>query len=219
MSTQGQQRAGRGRRTSRPSGDDRELAILTTAEALLAERPLAEISIDDLARGAGISRPTFYFYFPSKDAVLLTLLDRVTVEAEAALGRTGILDAVPDDPAAYWRAGIAAFYETFRRHRPVALACAAVRYTNPEVSRLWSRVTEGWVRYATTAIENERARGTAPPGVPARQLAIALCAMNERVLCATFGGGGGPAVAEAGVVDVLLAVWLGAVYGSSLPRD
>ena len=43
---------------TRPSGDDRELAILATAERLLAERPLAAISVDDLARGAGISRPT-----------------------------------------------------------------------------------------------------------------------------------------------------------------
>ena len=66
-------RTPRGRRAARPSGDDRELAILTTAERLLAERPLSAISVDDLARGAGISRPTFYFYFASKDAVLLTL--------------------------------------------------------------------------------------------------------------------------------------------------
>jgi TetR/AcrR family transcriptional regulator, ethionamide resistance regulator len=213
------QRATRGRRAARPSGDDRELAILATAEALLAERSLAEISIDDLARGAGISRPTFYFYFPSKDAVLLSLLDRVTVEAEAALLRTGVLDgAPPDDPAEHWRAAITAFHETFRRHRPVALACAVVRHTNAEVERLWSRVTEGWVRYATTAIEAERERGAAPPGVPARELAIALCSMNERVLYATFGGGG-PTVAEADVVDVLLAVWLRAVYGTRLPGD
>ena len=81
----------RGRRPARPSGDDRELAILATAERLLAERPLAAISVDDLARGAGISRPTFYFYFPSKDAVLLTLLDRVVAEADAATA--GAFDA------------------------------------------------------------------------------------------------------------------------------
>lgn len=75
----------RGRRTARPSGDDRELAILATAENLLEDRPLADISVDDLAKGAGISRPTFYFYFPSKEAVLLTLLDRVVNQADMAL--------------------------------------------------------------------------------------------------------------------------------------
>src|SRR5258708_6704778 len=53
--------APRGRRGTRASGDDRERAILPTAERLLEERPLGEISVEDLARGAGISRPTFYF--------------------------------------------------------------------------------------------------------------------------------------------------------------
>src|SRR4051812_4897624 len=87
--------APRGRRAARPSGDDRELAILTTAERLLAERPLATISVDDLARGAGISRPTFYFYFASKDAVLLTLLDRVVAEADTA--SLAAFDTAPAD--------------------------------------------------------------------------------------------------------------------------
>jgi AcrR family transcriptional regulator len=211
------QRPARGRRPARPSGDDRELAILATAEALLEQRPFAEISIDDLARGAGISRPTFYFYFPSKDAVLLTLLDRVTVEAEAELASSGALTGIPDDPPRYWRAGITAFFETFRRHRAVALACGEVRGTNPEVRRLWAAVTEGWVGYTTAAIEAERERGSAPPGVPARDLAIVLNSMNERVFYATFGADIGPVVAAGDVVDVLLRVWLNAVYGTVDP--
>jgi TetR/AcrR family transcriptional regulator, ethionamide resistance regulator len=43
----------------RPSGDEREQAILATAERLLENRPFAAISVDDLAKGAGLSRPTF----------------------------------------------------------------------------------------------------------------------------------------------------------------
>ena len=56
-------------------------AILATAEQLLAERPLADFSVDDLAKGAGISRPTFYFYFPSKNAVLLDWCRRSAARA------------------------------------------------------------------------------------------------------------------------------------------
>jgi AcrR family transcriptional regulator len=74
----------RGRRSARPSGDGREAAILATAEPLLDERPLSAIPVEDLARGAGISRPTFHFYLGSKDDVLLTLLDRVVAEADDA---------------------------------------------------------------------------------------------------------------------------------------
>ncbi len=51
----------RARRPRRATGDDRERAILETFERLLEQRPLHAIAIDDIARGAGISRPTFYF--------------------------------------------------------------------------------------------------------------------------------------------------------------
>jgi AcrR family transcriptional regulator len=202
--------AARRRRAARPSGDDRELAILATAERLLAERPLGTISVDDLARGAGISRPTFYFYFASKDAVLLTLLDRVVAEADAA--SRAVFDRAPADHRQAWRSAITAYYETFRRHRALTLAWAEARSTNAEVRALWARVFEGWVELSAAAIEAERARGAAPAGVPARDLAIALNSMNERVLYATLSGDG-PAVAEDDVVDVLLELWLVGVYG------
>jgi AcrR family transcriptional regulator len=142
----------RGRRAARVRGDDRERAILATAERLLEERPLQEISVDDLARGAGISRPTFYFYFPSKDAVLLTLLDRMIEEADA--GRVEVLGALPEDPAASLRKSLTAFYETFGAHRAVTLAAAEARITNAEVRELWARVMEGWVA-DVTAVQRE----------------------------------------------------------------
>lgn len=200
----------RGRRTPRPSGDDRELAILATAERLLADRPLSAISVDDLARGAGISRPTFYFYFPSKEAVLLTLLDRVVAEADAAL-RAAFERPAPS-PRAGWERAIAAYAGTFQAHRALSVAWAEARSTSAEVRALWAEVVERWVQRSTAAIEAERERGAAPPGPAARDLAIALTSMNERVLYGALSGDG-PAVAEADLVPVLLRVWLTAVYG------
>lgn len=195
---------------SRPTGDDREHAILATAERLLGERALRDISIDDLAKGAGISRPTFYFYFRSKDAVLLALLDRVVQEADAAA------TVVPDgelatDPPRFWREVISAFYRTFREHRAVTLAAAEARCTSDEVRALWSSVMAMWTDRAAAAIESERARGAAPPGLPARDLAIALSSMNERSMHALLAGDE-PALAESDVVTVLHTIWLDAIY-------
>lgn len=167
----------------RPSGDDRQAAIVATLEKLLGDRPLAAISVDDLAKGAGISRPTFYFYFSSKDAVLLTLLDRVIAEADAA-SAAGFA-APAENRRESWRAGILAYYRTFQEHRPVTLAAAEATATNPEVQALWSRAVEGWVTTAAATIEAERRRGAAPAGVPARDLAVVLNAMNERSAVAT----------------------------------
>jgi TetR/AcrR family transcriptional regulator, ethionamide resistance regulator len=65
-------------------------------------------------------------------------------------------------------------------------------------------------------IEAERARGSAPEGVAARDLAISLNWMNERMLHMTFAGQT-PAVAEEHVLDVLVSVWLRAIYGGAQP--
>jgi TetR/AcrR family transcriptional regulator, ethionamide resistance regulator len=203
----------RGRRSPRPSGDDREAAILATAERLLDERPLSAISVDDLARGAGISRPTFYFYFRSKDDVLLSLLDRVVAEADAASAAAfATASALPRRSARdRWRAMIDAYHATFRAHRSVTLAAAQLRFGNADVRALWARVSTDWVHACTEAIESERRRGAAPAGRSARDLAVVLNSLNERVLYGTLSGDG-PAVAEEDVVDVLLDVWLSVIY-------
>jgi AcrR family transcriptional regulator len=208
--------AARGRRTPRASGDERERAILTTAERLLEERPLSEISVEDLARGAGISRPTFYFYFPSKNAVLLTLVDRMVEEAAAS--REEALAKLAEEPREGLRLALQDTFEVFGSRRAVILAAAELRTTNPEARDLWSQVMEGWVADVSEIIESERARGAAPPGQPARDLAIALVQMNERAHYASFAGEV-PSLAEDRVLDVLVDVWVRAIYGTVAMTD
>jgi AcrR family transcriptional regulator len=206
---------GRGRRATRASGDERERAILETAERLLEERPLSEISVDDLARGAGISRPTFYFYFPSKDAVVLTIVDRL-VAAAAGSREQALATLAEGDARAGLRQALDDLYSAFRSRRAVALAAAELRTTNEEARQLWTQVMEGWVADVTAVIEAERARGAAPPGQPARDLAIALVQMNERVQYATFADES-PALEDERVLDVLVDIWLRAIYGTAEP--
>jgi len=86
--------------------------------------------------------------------------------------------------------------------------------TNPEARELWTQVMEGWVADVTAVIEAERARGAAPPGEPARDLAIALVQMNERVQYASFAGES-PALEEDRVLNVLVDIWLRAIYGTA----
>jgi len=213
VTTASQPRTTRGRRAARPSGDDRELAILETAERLLDERPLAEISVDDLAKGAGISRPTFYFYFPSKDAVLLTLLDRIIKEAdERADEALGPMDTGVD-PAGVWRA-INALFESFAAHRSVMVAGSAARSTNAEVASMWSKFMQKWIDYTADSIRAERERGAAPETIPARDLAIALNLMNERTMFAAHAAEK-DSIARDRVVDTLAHIWVASIYGAA----
>lgn len=213
MTVADQTRTPRSRRSTRPSGDDREHAILATAEKLLEERQLADISVDDLAKGAGISRPTFYFYFPSKEAVLRTLFERVIVAADAVMITA---ESPSADPVQSWRDGIYTFFESFRAHQAVALAGLAARATNAEIGELWSQFMQKWVAHIALVIEAERARGAAPVTIPAHELSAALNLMNERTMFATFAGEK-PALAEDTSLDTLVHLWLTAIYGD-VPR-
>ena len=96
----------------------------------------------------------------------------------------------------------------------VILAAAELRDTNAEARELWSRVMEGWVADVSAVIEAERARGAAPAGQPARDLAIALLQMNERAQYATFAGES-PALAEDTSSTSWSTIWVRAIYGAA----
>lgn len=203
----------RGRRSARPSGDERELAILSTAESLLAGRTLADISVDDLAKGAGISRPTFYFYFPSKEAVLLTLLDRVVKKADTAL--EGLTAKLAEDGDNRWRTGVNVFFQTFGSHKAVTRASMAARDTSPEIRELWSTFMQKWITFTALGIDAERERGAAPRTLPSAELATALNLMNERTLFASFTAEA-PSVPEENVLNTLVHIWVSSIYGQRL---
>ena len=205
-------RAPRGRRSTRPSGDDREQAILATAERLLEERAFADISVDDLAKGAGLSRPTFYFYFKSKEAVLLSLLEPLIARGDAEF--EGAAQRLPTDPRRVWRNGIEAFFSAFGAHRAVARAATEALATSSELLAVWSGYMQKWIDQTAIMITAERARGAAPETLPAADLATSLNQMNERTMMATLSGEQ-PAVAEDRLVDTLTQIWVGSIYGSN----
>ncbi|MET0701229.1 MAG: TetR/AcrR family transcriptional regulator [Mycobacterium sp.] len=200
----------RGRRSTRPSGEDREAAILETAERLLESRSFADISVDDLAKGAGLSRPTFYFYFPSKEAVLLTLLDRLMLEANSRLASLGGLASTDRDTSV--REGINSFFATFAARPALSAAAAEVRGGSAELRTLWSDFMRRSIAHTTEVIKAERAAGTAPETLPAQHLATALNLMNEAVMTSSIVGYD-PALPQDQILDTLTYIWTAAIYG------
>ncbi|HYO03672.1 MAG TPA: TetR/AcrR family transcriptional regulator [Mycobacterium sp.] len=212
MTTTNTARSGRGRRSTRPSGDDREAAILATAERLLEDKKFADISVDDLAKGAGLSRPTFYFYFPSKDAVLLSLIEPLIQRADT--GFHGAMETLPSDPRRAFREGISTFFTAFGSHSVVARAGTEALATSSDFRAVWSAFMQKWIDQTEALIEAERARGAAPVTLPARDLATSLNLMNERTMTATLVAEEG-AVARDRVVDTLAHIWLTSIYGGT----
>ncbi|MEX7473773.1 TetR/AcrR family transcriptional regulator [Mycobacterium adipatum] len=202
----------RGRRAARPSGDERQQAILDTAARLIQQRSFADISVDDLAKGAGISRPTFYFYFASKEAVLLSLMDPLIKRADTGFDHA--MDTMPAEPHQAIRRGIEIFFSSFGSHPATARAGAEAVNSSPEFRAIWAALMQKWIGLTAALITAERQRGAAPETLPALDLATSLNLMNEKMMMATLAGDR-PAVDHDHVVDTLTHIWLTSIYGSA----
>ncbi len=85
----------------------RERRIVQAAGRLFATKGYAAVAMEDVAARAGLAVGTIYNYFPSKSALLLSIVRRET-ESLLARGRK-ILNDPPRDPLA----GLSAFTEIF----------------------------------------------------------------------------------------------------------
>lgn len=95
----------RGRNTDTPS--EQEAAILKAAAEEVALVGMGRLSMDVVARQAGVSRSTLYRRFPSRDS-LITELSRQTFDSAMARLQTVAIDSGPQ------QAAVAAFREGVR---------------------------------------------------------------------------------------------------------
>lgn len=77
-----------------PSQGTRDL-ILDATDRLLATTGFRSITMDDIAAAAGVSRRTIYMYFPSKDEVGLSSIDRVVESTHGHLERIAEAEGDP----------------------------------------------------------------------------------------------------------------------------
>src|SRR5579863_3920251 len=84
--------AGFQRARSEQQREMRRRAILDAATAMLAEMPVAEITLNELSRRTGLAKSNVLRYFESREAVLLELLDSMLqgwlADLAAELGAT-----------------------------------------------------------------------------------------------------------------------------------
>ena len=185
-------------------------SILDAAEALLAERPLAELTVADLLQAAGVARGSFYFYFESKEAVVAALLERIIDEVHDT--SLPWLDRGETEPAEALGKAVHGSLALWRRHAPVMRATVESWQTTPAIRDLWGEVLERFATESAVQIEKDRAAGLALEGPPARSLGWALVAMNERSFY--FAVADGEPEQDDELAETLTSIWLSSIYGS-----
>lgn len=193
----------RGRGSNRR--DLREAEILDGTSVLLTEKPLAEITVTDVTRAAGISRSSFYFYFDSRDAAVRALAERAGASIRDAI--TGFVAAIEDGRTADIRTGIAEYVACWRESGPLLRALRTQAATDPGLRGVWTRTTDDICGDLAAAIEHAQSAGLLPPAPPAGpDLAYVLFAMLYRA-ASEFPFTSTDPTAEDRLVDTLAAVF------------
>ena len=205
------------RRADRPrvhGGDsETEQAIFAATEQLLGEVPLQDLSVAQIIKRAGVSRATFYFYFSSKYAVvtglLASVMDEIYEVMQPFVRREG--NAIAEEPL---RESLTAAAAVWSAHRASLRAVMEHWHAVPELRTLWLDVVNRFASGLAIGIDRERDAGLAVNGLDSRMLGSALIWATERCFHVAGLGVDDDLPSEEAIVEALLAIWLGTIYGA-----
>jgi AcrR family transcriptional regulator len=194
--------------TTGTPGELRE-RILAAMRQLLDEQQFDQISVAHILTAAGISRASFYFYFPSRQAVLAELVRRAVDAGEQAAEpwTDGELD-----PVEALRAGITAGARLWRRNAGVLLAIVGHWMSDDALRALWLEQMGRFTEATVARIEADEAALAHLAGQDVRAVASSLTWLGER-LYSLAAAGVAPFDDEAVLVGVLLHAWVQILYG------
>jgi AcrR family transcriptional regulator len=180
MSTSFTRRTRRDPAINPTKGDRRERQLLASAEILVNRGEFDDKSVAQLAAEADLTRPTFYFYFASKQALLTALVDAALKEIMLKL--TKALAAPSSTPATSLRAAIAGAADAWWEHRAVMLRAVELSAAVPAI---YEREMETIDAVNQMCVELVMEHGSVPEAgdrSKTQALVLALALMNERNL-------------------------------------
>ena len=135
------------RARSEEQREARRQAILGAAAAMLAEMPVAEVTLNELSRRAGLAKSNVLRYFESREAVLLELLDSAWQDWLAQLDSELADAVVAGDPVPSRADQLAAAVADSLAARPMlcdlisAQAAVLERNVSPQVAAQYKRAS------------------------------------------------------------------------------
>jgi AcrR family transcriptional regulator len=180
-----------------------EASLLQAVEDLLTEgRCYTELSVEQIAARAGISRTAFYFYFNDKRHVLMRLVERVS-ELFYAQAERWWNGSVPDEPAQL-REIFANVLRLWREHASVLTAIVETAGYDQEIAAFWRGLMDGFTTATRDHLESE-ARAGRGSGLDPEAAAWVVVWMTER---AWYQHVTHPAISDDALLDALThAVW------------
>lgn len=191
-------------------GDTRRRELLEALRRLLAEgQDFGDLNVAALAKAAGMSRPTFYFYFESKYEALSAVVSEI--RSELIEGAEILFAGHHEDPFAELQQALQGVVETWRKEARLMQAFAQAASNDPGLWQQMESFVEDFVEptgHSIVAIHEQQGRSTELQA--AKELARTLLWGNERNLYrAAVGNYSREQWAE--LLQTLTAIWAGAV--------
>jgi TetR/AcrR family transcriptional regulator, ethionamide resistance regulator len=189
-------------------GDQREQALIDAARAVFREKPIGQVTIDELAGAAGIARSGFYFYFESKQALLAALVDQRLAESDRELAEWTAAEGLGRDAL---RRGLAAGLQRWKADGLWLREAFITPDPGPDVKAVRDRLFEDSCSLFVTRIERDAREGRKLGGPP-RLLAEMLGHLRSITFADVYANPG--ARDEDELLDTLTDVMLRMLYGA-----
>jgi AcrR family transcriptional regulator len=188
--------------------------VLEATSGLLATTSLAELSVAQILDAAGVGRTSFYEHFTSKDDVVVKLM--ASLSDDVARELTPMFDRGDRSPDEACRLGLTNLVEAASRYAPLVVAVAEEWPAIAELHAIWFQMLGDFTARLARLIERERAAGVAPPGADGQALAASLVWTAERSFHVAAGGDHPTLVNPGVLVDPLVQLFVGSIYGRAV---
>jgi AcrR family transcriptional regulator len=195
-------------RRRRRSPEVAEREIIAAAEGLLRERPFRELTVDEVMRRTGLSRPSFYVYFRDRHHLVLRVVEHLGTELFTMSERW--FQGQGDGPTLA-REALEGIVAVFVEHGPVLHALADAATDDPGVEQAYSAYVQTFIDVTAHHIESEIDAGRIL-SLNSWETAKALTLMNDRYLNVSLGRE--PTTPPQIVVNTLTTIWTRTLYGS-----
>ena len=185
--------------------------IISSALKLAEKGSFRDLTIDEIARSAGVSRPAFYTHFSDKEELLLLAVGEVSEELYEMADRWwhGV-----GPPAQRVRQAIEGVVSVYAGEARLLRIAAEVATYDEEMRALWLDIAERFIQATAAHVRSEQEVGLIPRSLDPRATAESLFWMAERC-CYIYLGTGERTPKQ--VVQGLLPVWVAALYPGVIP--
>ena len=183
-------------------------AVRSAMLELVSSKAFKDVTVDELAREAGLSRTAFYFYYPDKNAVLRSVAEEVAAELYREADRWWHGEGPPEELVQSALEGIGS---VFGSHAGILRAAVEVTAYDRDFEAFYRGLVQRFIDATAAHLAEERAAGRLR-AVDPRSAAESLVWMAERCNFVFVVLEGRPATQLA---SSLTAIWVSALYSDS----